>query len=474
MTDAATSPLLTRLLDHAQALRFDTLPPAAVQAALVFITDSVGVGLAGSRHARRPQVLAAAAGWGDAGAMAARDWASGRRWPAPTAALLNAWQVHNQEFDCVHEGAVVHPLATILPALVAEAERAAARGRPVSGAALIEALVLAVDVAATLGSAQVAPMRFFRPAMCGALGASLGLAKLAGLPRAAMADALGIAHSQLAGTMQAHLEGSPMLALQVGLAARAAVTALDLARAGFSGPHDVIEGPFGYFDLFDAPLGAPGSARREQVQRVFDELGHIWRITEVSHKPFPTGRAAQGALDGLAALQAQHGFTAAQVARVELLAPPLILRLVGRPLRAGMDVNYARLCLPYLAATALLHGQVTLDAFERAALDDPARHALAARVFALPDGNPDANALAPQALRVTLRDGRVLAIDLPAVLGHPQRPLPAAAQRAKFDACCAHAGLSAPATARLHAACAALPQCEDVSAWVSLMNENPA
>jgi hypothetical protein len=75
---------------------------------------------------------------------------------------------------------------------------------------------------------------------------------------------------------------------------------------------------------------------------------------------------------------------------------------------------------------------------------------------------------------VTLRDGRVLAIDLPAVLGHPQRPLPAAAQRAKFDACCAHAGLSAPATARLHAACAALPQCEDVSAWVSLMNENPA
>jgi 2-methylcitrate dehydratase PrpD len=339
----------------------------------------------------------------------------------------------------------------------------------VRGAALVEALVLAVDVAATVGSAQVAPMRFFRPAMCGALGASLGLAKLAGLPRDGMVDALGIAYSQLAGTMQAHLEGSPMLALQVGLAARAAVTALDLARAGFSGPRDVIEGPFGYFELFDASL-AP---RRAQVESVFDELGRVWRIAEVSHKPFPTGRAAHGALDGLATLQAQHGFTAAQVQRVELAAPPLILRLVGRPLQPGMDVNYARLCLPYLAATFLLHGRVGLQDFSRDALDDPARHALGARVVAVPNDCTDPNALAPQTLRVTLADGHIHRIDLPAVLGHPDRPLSLAAQRTKFDACCAHAGLSSEAAARLHIACWQLPQADDVAAWVKLMNESP-
>ena len=455
--------LVARLLEHAESVRFDNLPAAAVQAATVFITDSVAVGLAGSRHPRLPQVQAAAAGWGSGDA--ARDWSSGRRWPAPSAALLNAYQIHNQEFDCVHEGAVVHPLATILPALVAEAERATASGRVISGAALIEALVLAVDVAATLGSAQAAPMRFFRPAMCGALGASLGLAKLAGLSRAATADTLGIAYSQLAGTMQAHVEGSPMLALQVGLAARAAVTALDLARAGFSGPRNVIEGPFGYFELFDAPL-AP---RLAQVQAVFEELGRRWRITEVSHKPYPTGRAAQGALDGLATLQACHGFSAAQVQQVELAAPPLILRLVGRPIRADMDVNYARLCLPYLAATALMHGQVTLDAFARQALDDPATHALAQRVVTAVNDCPDPNALAPQTVRVTLHDGTVHRIDLPAVLGHPARPLPPAAQRAKFDACCAHAGLSAAATEQLHAACCNLADTRGIAPWVSLM-----
>jgi aconitate decarboxylase len=448
--------LAHHLLAHVQRVSFDALPAPATDTAVSFIADSIGVGLAGSRHPRVPEVNTAAAGWG-AGSDAT-DWASAKPWPAPTAALLNAYQIHNQEFDCVHERAVVHPLATILPALVAVAQRRGAQGHAVSGAQLIEAVVLAVDAAATIGSAQAAPMRFFRPAMCGALGATLGLAKLSKCTDTQTADAFGIAYSQLAGTMQAHLEGSPMLALQVGLASRAAVTALDLACAGFSGPRDVLEGPFGYFELFDAPL-AP---RLDAVRGVFAELGTRWRIAEVSHKPYPTGRAAQGALDGLQTLMAEHRFGAAEVQCVELAAPPLILRLVGRPIHADMDPNYARLCLPYLAATMLLHGRVGLQDFGPEALRDPARYALATKVTSMPNACTDPNALAPQTLRVVLADGRIHAIELPAVLGHPDRPLSPLAQRAKFDACCAHAGVSAPATERLYAACRGLAALPDL------------
>jgi 2-methylcitrate dehydratase PrpD len=457
-----TTRLEDRLLDHALGLRFGALPSAAVDAAVSFVSDSISVGLAGSRHPRLRQVRDAARGWG--AGDAAGEWIAGERWPAPTAALLNAYQIHNQEFDCVHERAVVHPLATILPALVAEAERCKA-----SGAALIEALVLAVDVAATIGCAQAAPMRFFRPAMCGALGATMGLAKLAACPRETMADAFGIVYSQLAGTMQAHIEGSPMLALQVGLAARAAVTALDLARAGFSGPRQVLEGPFGYFELFDAPL-AP---RRDAVTAEFDSLGQRYRITEVSHKPFPTGRAAHGALDGLASLVAEHGIAPRDIERVELAAPPLVLRLVGRPWRKGMDVNYARLCLPYLVATWLLHGDgrghVGLEDFAPEALADPARGAWAERVHWRPNDCADPNALAPQRLTLTLAGGRRLMIDLPAVLGHPERPLGAAARREKFERCCAFAGLPSAQADALHDACVALPGATGLGSWLALM-----
>jgi aconitate decarboxylase len=325
--------------------------------------------------------------------------------------------------------------------------------------------VLAVDVATTLGSAQAAPMRFFRPAMCGQLGASLGLAKLANLTDAQTHHLLGIAYSQLAGTMQAHLEGSPMLALQVGLASRAALAALDLAQAGFAGPQDVIEGPFGYFNLFDAPL-AP---RADAVAEVFAELATRHRITEVSHKPWPSGRASHGALDGINTLVHQHGLKAADIERVELAAPPLILRLIGRPWQAQMDVNYARLCLPYLAATLLLRGAFEVLQAHAAALDDPARAALAQRVVAGPNHCTDANALVPQTLTLKMHGGALHTIALPAVLGAPARPLSAAQQRAKFDACCAHAGMSAARGDALHSACLALPTTPDIRPWVDAM-----
>ena len=134
-----------------------------------------------------------------------------------------------------------------------------------------------------------------------------------------------------------------------------------------------------------------------------------------------------------------------------------------------MDVNYARLCLGYLAATMLLHGRVTLDDFTRSALDDSARHALAARVFPLPNTTQDPNALAPQTVRVLLHNGQAHGIELPAVLGHPQRPLPAQAQRAKFNACCAHAGLASATTEQLHAACQGLADADDATRLIDTM-----
>jgi len=97
-------------------------------------------------------------------------------------------------------------------------------------------------------------------------------------------------------------------------------------------------------------------------------------------------------------------------------------------------------------------------------------------VFAVPNTTTDPNALAPQSLRVDLVGGQQHRIDLPAVLGHPDRPLSSIAQRAKFDACCAHAGLTATATAQLAKACADLPALADLRPWINLMqcNANPA
>jgi len=57
------------------------------------------------------------------GAGEATVFGSGERLPLVHAVMLNAYQIRAQEFDCLHEDAVVHPMATALPVLLGWAER---------------------------------------------------------------------------------------------------------------------------------------------------------------------------------------------------------------------------------------------------------------------------------------------------------------------------------------------------------------
>lgn len=416
---------LDRIVAHALGATATLAGSAARASARTFVLDTLAVGIAGARVPERDALIRVVAGTCDGAGEGTRLLADGRRLPAAAAALVNAWQIHNQEFDCVHEGAVVHPMAVVGGVLLAVAEREGRRGRPVTGPAFTDAVIVAVDVAATLGLCAREPMRFFRPAMAGALGALAGAARLVGADDETLRRAYGLLLAQLSGTMQAHVEGTPGLPLQIGFNARAAVTALDLALAGIDAPRDALDGPYGYFASYEGRFDlAP-----------FDGLGRVARVSEVSHKPFPTGRAAHGALDGLARLDAESPIDADALEAVVLEAPPLVRRLIGRPARAGMRPAWARLCLPWLVATWLGKRSVDVTDVEPAALADAARLARARLVRVEPNAVEDPNALVPQRLVLRFRDGRLRAIDLEAVLGSPARPLSRAAQLAKYEAC---------------------------------------
>ena len=353
------------IIAHALETRWHHLDTPAQGAVKTFLLDTLGVGIAGASAAITRPVRKAARHWGEG--RGAHIWGRGGWQTTPaTAAFVNGFQIHCQEFDCVHEAAVVHPLATILAAMMAEAE---SRG-DIEGACFGTALAVAVDVAASIGVAVTSPIRFFRPANAGIFGAAVGVALLRGFGEQELRNALGYALSFCSGTMQAHTEGKPALPVQIAAAARGAIMACDLAEAGMDGPHDVFEGPYGYFPLFETEWS---------LEEVTAALGHRWRIAEVSHKPFPTGRAAQGGIVLMQQLRAQ-GVTPDALTHIELSAPPLIQRLVGRPWQAGMSANYARLCFAYCGAVALRRGEVSLADFTQEALGDPVTGNLAQRI----------------------------------------------------------------------------------------------
>ena len=413
-----------RVVRHVADTSFAQLPEAAITAAKIFIYDTFACGLAGGTGPSAAEILNAAKLWG-AGPESS-VWGQSLRLPAPHAALVNAYQVHCLEFDCVHEGGVLHPMSSLMAAVMAEADRQKTLGKTFSGKDLLAAAILGIDVACSLAEASKAPMRFFRPATAGGFGATAAIAKLRGFTTDQMWNAFGILYGQTSGTMQAHVEGSKLLGLQVGFAARAAITSCDLAAAGMEGPKDIITGQWGFLPLLEGEY---------DIEPVWNEFGKTFQMTKISHKPFPSGRLTHFAVDALQRLQAQHGFKASDVANVTCRVPPLPHRLVGRPDIADPKPNYAKLCLGYVCATTLFKGTVDQFDFLPEALARKDVHALAAKVDVILDTNPDMNAFGPQKISVRLNSGQEHTITIEAAIGDPRNPFTRPQQDEKFWRC---------------------------------------
>ncbi len=415
MSDAA----LEAVIDHALSTEWTHVDEAAREASRRFLADTLAVGVAGSVEPSAHRVRRAAAGWGSA--SEARILGHDDLVPVTSAAFVNAFQIHCQEFDCLHEPATVHAMAVLGGVLTALAHR-----ERLSVRQALMATVTGVDVAAGLGLSATRGLSFFRPATAGAMGSGAALGACLGLSATEIRDLMGLIHSQLAGTMQAHVEGSEALPIQIAAAARAVLTALDLVRAGLTGPHHSMTGPFGYFALFE-PGGDP-SILMNQLSR-----GH--RVAELSHKPFPTGRAAHAILDGIQRLRATHALDLSSVERIQARVPPLIARLVQRPAHAEMGSNHARLCIGFLSAAMLRDGQIDRSTFTDNNRSDPDLLAMAERVHVEIDDNPNPNALSPQQMEILTRDGSRLAIDMPHTLGSPANPLTYKQQTEKIARC---------------------------------------
>lgn len=450
--------LLDELVELIVATRFDDLPDAAVQAAQTFILDTAAVGVAGRRSPHRDAVLGVARIWGQG--RAARILGDSLRVPAPTAAFVNAYQMHCLEFDCVHEPAVVHAMTAVLAATLAECERAATA---IDGRRIITAATLGVEVAAVLGLAATAPLTFFRPATAGVFGAAAAAAALRRFDSTQVRACFGHALCQAAGTMQAHEEGKPTLPVQLGNAARAGLVAADLAAAGVPAPEDALEGPYGYFALFERSYDACGLA---------DALGAVWRVTELSHKPYPSGRATHGGVEAVLKLRSQ-GVRGSALRAMQLSAPPLIHQLVVRPPLAGMGANYARLCFPYVGATALLRGAVGLEHFTADALGDAEVLAAAQRFSASVNEVADPAAFTPQTLTAELADGSSLSVHIDKLLGSPNHPLTESQRLAKVRTCLNSVYADSSRAAALIDAAVALPEAANANALLKPVTGSP-
>ncbi|MEO0576891.1 MAG: MmgE/PrpD family protein [Pseudomonadota bacterium] len=445
--------LVDALAEFAANVTFADLSSEAVEAAQIFIMDTLAVGIAGVTYDATDKALAAAKLWGEgSNRVLGRP---GVRLPRPSAAFVNGTQLHALEWDGLHDLSVVIALCAPVGAMAAEFER-----QRISGEALIVAVVVAIEVAVFFGGDTSASPRFFRPSAAGGMGAAAGMAKLRGFDKQQLIHTLGLAHAQTAGTMQAHWEGSMALPMQIGNASRMAHLSVDMVEAGMTGPIDFIDGQFGYFKLFESG---------EQIDRLLAELGRPFKVLQMAHKPYPAGRATQAALTMIRELRANEPIVASDIASIDIHVPPLIMLLVGRPATPDMTPSYARLCLKFILPLMFLDDDIDPRRFDKATFSDSEITRIGQLVHIHDDGNEDRNALGPQRMQIRLKNGRSMGAYCDTPLGAPDNAL-SKRQREDKVRRCFELGLVADHAEQFIDASNQLAKLNDVSSLLDLVS----
>ena len=408
------------LVDFVVRANFEDLSEDALKYLKIFLMDTLAVGVGGLCSPGADIVLNSCKSWGE-GDQVRVIGRPGVKLPAPSAAYVNGYQIHALEWDGLHESSVVICMCVTVAALMAEAEQ-----NKISGKDFALALIVAVEIAVLMGSGSNTAPKFFRPAVAGLMGAAMGIAKMRGFNREQTLQTLGLAYSQASGTMQAHWEGEMMLAVQVGISARAAICAADLAEAGAQSPVDVLLGKFGFFRLFETA---------DNIDDVLDKLGTQWAITEMAHKPYPAGRATQSVLTMFMELFSDNKISIGEIEKISVYVPPLIMFLVGRPLMEQMSASYARLCLKVIGPMMLLDGEIDPRKFPNKSAPTPDVKKLAELFHIELNDVTDPNALGPQSMTVLMKDGTKYNLDCAVPYGAPNNPMQRPAREQKVRKC---------------------------------------
>jgi 2-methylcitrate dehydratase PrpD len=337
--------------------------------------------------------------------------ACGRAATARAAALIHGTAAHATEVDDSFRDAMLHPGAATIAAALAAAHVAGA-----NGFGFLRAVVLGYEVSIRIGltMGRAHYTYWHNTGTMGSFGAAAAAGALLGLDEPAFAHALAIAGTFTAGLQQAFRLETMAKPLHAGRAAEAGLLAAQLAAGGLRCSLDVLDG--------EAGLGRAMSAGPDwsQVGATLGQDFHIMRLTFKNH--IGCGHTF-AAIDGVLELQRRHGFTHADVERLQVATykPALEIACRARPRSAAE----ARFSLHYVVATALVHGSVRLAAYEPARLEDPATRALMSRITVVVDPEIDAGFPDRRAARVevVLRDGRRFTQFQPHRKGDPELPL---------------------------------------------------
>jgi 2-methylcitrate dehydratase PrpD len=329
------------------------IPDAFYEHAKVALLDWIGVTLA-SREEPLVKLLLQFVDHGGGNEQSAIV-GYGVKKTATQAALVNGAASHAMDFDDTMAEFWGHPSASLFASLLALGELERKNGRDLLASYLI-GLKAGLVVADSVGEEMYAG-GFHCTSTLGIIASGAACARLLGLDEPQTTNALGLAATQSFGLKGSF--GTMCKPFHAGHAAEGAVMGALLAREGFTGADDILEGPNGLLEAFGGAVNdyAMGS------------LGRTWGVERLAQKYHASCHWTHSAIEAASAIKTKNGVQPQDITSIEIICSGIALATadVEQP-RTGLEGKFS---FPYCVANALVTGDTGLAAFTDEAVRSP-------------------------------------------------------------------------------------------------------
>lgn len=226
----------------------------------------------------------------------------------------------------------------------------------------------------------------------------------------------GSSHFTLGGVVAGHLTNMKNTADP--LAAQAGVIAVLMAREGYGGPVEVIEGKEGLFEVLNNVEWNP--------EWLLKGLGEEFLITQCSYKAFPTEALTHQPISAALQVCQEHNLAAEDITQILVETTSRGADILSDPSKYQPTTKEtADHSLPYVIAAAVADGNVLPDSFSDEKLKDPRIWDLLGKIKVVAD--PEIDAMFPGVKRarvsITTNAGETHTAQVDHAKGSPNNPM---------------------------------------------------
>ena len=401
-----------KIADFTLNLKYEDIPKEVVDYARLLMIDSFGCALAALHQPHAKQVFSVLSQ--KPAVEQATLWGSTKKVEMDDAVLYNGSLIHGLDYDDTNAYGIVHPSSSVVTAGITVGEALGKSGKEIMTAIIAGYEVLLRIAGFTRG--RLHDRGFHPTGCCNAFSSACIAGKLMGVTHDQLCNALGMCGSQAAAILEFLRDGSDIKKLHPGWGVHCALYDLEFAKAGYTGPVEVLEGKQGYM------LAHIGTM--EGIEEYFNDFGERWWTTEVAFKFYPVCHWLHGFNDILFKLEAENGFDGKDIEQLECIIDERVNRVgYATPDKLRPATEYhQRFSLFYTMAMAAYKGRLGPKEINIKHMEDPGLLEMIDRIKITVDPDADVPGHFPAQLRVTLKDGRTFYGSQPYEVGCKENP----------------------------------------------------